>query len=103
MPVVGKVMKFLKTKTGFLVCILIPMAIFFLFELFKLIMVIMQMKQQPAKLTESDEEEIKKRAIEEYLAEQNKLKEQSGQSEEPQPQPDEQDSQTTATDDTSEQ
>lgn len=100
---VGKVMKFLKTKTGFLVCILIPMAIFFLFELFKLIMVIMQMKQQPAKLTESDEEEIKKRAIEEYLAEQNKLKEQSGQSEEPQPQPDEQDSQTTATDDTSEQ
>lgn len=103
MPVVGKVMKFLKTKTGFLVCILIPMAIFFLFELFKLIMVIMQMKQQPAKLTESDEEEIKKRAIEEYLAEQNKLKEQSGQCEEPQPQPDEQDSQTTATDDTSEQ
>jgi signal peptidase len=70
---VGKVMKFLKTKTGFLVCILIPMAIFFLFELFKLIMVIVQMRQ-PAKLTESDEEEIKKRAIEEYLAEQNKLK-----------------------------
>ena len=70
---VGKVMKFLKTKTGFLVCILIPMAIFFLFELFKLIMVIIQMRQ-PAKLTESDEEEIKKRAIEEYLAEQNKRK-----------------------------
>ena len=70
---IGKVMKFLKTKTGFLVCILIPMAIFFLFELFKLIMVIIQMRQ-PAKLTESDEEEIKKRAIEEYLAEQNKLK-----------------------------
>ena len=70
---IGKVMKFLKTKTGFLVCILIPMAIFFLFELFKLIMVIIQMRQ-PAKLTEDDEEEIKKRAIEEYLAEQNKLK-----------------------------
>ena len=70
---VGKVMKFLKTKTGFLVCILIPMAIFFLFELFKLIMVIIQMRQ-PAKLTEDDEEEIKKRAIEEYLPEQNKLK-----------------------------
>ena len=70
---IGKVMKFLKTKTGFLVCILIPMAIFFLFELFKLIMVIIQMRQ-PAKLTEDDEEEIKKSAIEEYLAEQNKLK-----------------------------
>ncbi len=70
---IGKVMKFLKTKTGFLVCILIPMALFFLFELFKLIMVIVQMRQ-PAKLSETDEEEIKKRAIEEYLAEQNKLK-----------------------------
>ena len=74
-------MKFLKTKTGFLVCILIPMAIFFLFELFKLIMVIIQMRQ-PAKLTESDEEEIKKRAIEEYLAEQNKLKAEQENSEE---------------------
>lgn len=77
---IGKVMKFLKTKTGFLVCILIPMAIFFLFELFKLIMVIIQMRQ-PAKLTETDEEEIKKRAIEEYLAEQNKLKAEQGTSE----------------------
>ena len=80
---VGKILKFLKTKTGFLVCILIPMAIFFLFELFKLIMVIVQMKQQPAALTESDEEEIKKRAIEEYLAEQNKLKEKENAQTEP--------------------
>ena len=76
MPVMGKVLKFLKTKTGFLVCILIPMAIFFLCELFKLIMVIVQMRQ-PAGLTESDEEEIKRRAIEEYLAEQNKGKQES--------------------------
>ncbi len=80
---VGKILKFLKTKTGFLVCILIPMAIFFLFELFKLIMVIVQMKQ-PAKLTENDEEEIKKRAIEEYLAEQQKLKENQPQQDPPQ-------------------
>ena len=80
---VGKILEFLKTKTGFLVCILIPMAIFFLFELFKLIMVIVQMKQ-PAKLTENDEEEIKKRAIEEYLAEQQKLKENQPQQDPPQ-------------------
>lgn len=80
---VGKIIKFLKTKTGFLVCILIPMAIFFLFELFKLIMVIVQMKQ-PAKLTENDEEEIKKRAIEEYLAEQQKLKDNQPQQDPPQ-------------------
>ncbi len=76
---IGKVMKFLKTKTGFLVCILIPMALFFLFELFKLIMVIVQMRQPAAALSESDEEEIKKRAIEEYLAEQNKLKQEQAQ------------------------
>ena len=65
MPVLGRLMKFLKTKTGFLVCILIPMAIFFLFELFKLI------------TPELDEEEIKKRAIEEYLAEQKKAQQES--------------------------
>ena len=79
LPGIGKAMKFLKTKTGFLVCILIPMALFFLFELFKLVMVIVQMKQQPAAITETDEEEIKKRAIEEYLAEQNKLKAQQAE------------------------
>jgi signal peptidase len=82
---IGKAMKFLKTKTGFLVCILIPMALFFLFELFKLVMVIVQMRQQPAAITETDEEEIKKRAIEEYLAEQNKLKAQQESGEDKQP------------------
>lgn len=76
MPVLGRLMKFLKTKTGFLVCILIPMAIFFLFELFKLIMVVIQMRQGD-KTPELDEEEIKKRAIEEYLAEQKKAQQES--------------------------
>jgi signal peptidase len=83
MPVLGRLMKFLKTKTGFLVCILIPMAIFFLFELFKLIMVVIQMRQGD-KTPELDEEEIKKRAIEEYLAEQQKLKENQPQQDPPQ-------------------
>ena len=44
------------------------MAIFFLFELYKFIMTIVEIKRP--KLTEDDEEEIKKRAIEEYLASQ---------------------------------
>ena len=64
----GKVMSFLRTKTGFFICILIPMALFFLFELYKLIVVIVEVKR-PA-VSELDEEEIKKKAIEEYLAEQ---------------------------------
>ena len=72
----GKVMSFLRTKAGFFICVLIPIALFFLFELYKLIIVIVEIKR-PA-LTSKDEEEIKKKAIEEYLAEQKKR---SGESE----------------------
>ncbi len=64
----GKVMDFLRTKTGFFICIIIPMALFFLFELYKFIMTVNDIRKP--KLTEDDEEEIKKRAIEEYLASQ---------------------------------
>ena len=64
----GNVMNFLRTKTGFFVCILIPMAIFFLFELYKFIVVLIEVKHEDA--VELDEEEIKRRAIEEYLAQQ---------------------------------
>lgn len=64
----GKVMSFLRTKTGFFVCILIPMALFFLFELYKLIVVIVEVKRPAAQ--ELDEEEIKRKAIEEYLEQQ---------------------------------
>lgn len=67
----GKVMNFLKTKTGFFICIIIPMVLFFLFELYKLIVVIVEIKRPAA--AEIDEEEIKRRAIEEYLAEQQRL------------------------------
>ena len=70
LPGFGKVMRFLSTKTGFFCCIIIPMALFFLFELYKFISTLMEMKKP--KLTESDEEEIKRRAIEEYLASQKK-------------------------------
>ncbi|MCR5143122.1 MAG: signal peptidase I [Ruminococcus sp.] len=62
----GKAMDFLRTKTGFFICILIPMAIFFLFELYKFIVTLIEVKKP--ELSEDDEEEIKKRAIEEYLA-----------------------------------
>ncbi len=65
----GKVMAFLRTKTGFFICILIPMALFFLFELYKFIVTLIEVKRgdEPEQL---DEEEIKRRAIEEYLAQQ---------------------------------
>ena len=63
---VGKAMDFLRTKKGFFICILIPMAIFFLFELYKFIVTLIEAKRPD--VPEIDEEEIKRRAIEEYLA-----------------------------------
>ena len=71
----GKVMSFLRTKTGFFVCIIIPMALFFLFELYKLIVVIVEIKRPAAE--EIDQEEIKKQAVAEYLAEQKAAEEKS--------------------------
>ena len=65
---VGKIMSFLRTKTGFFICILIPMAIFFLIELYKFIVTLIEVKRPAAAEGQLDEEEIKRRAIEEYLA-----------------------------------
>lgn len=67
----GKVMNFLRTNTGFFVCIVVPMILFFLFELYKLIVVIVEVKRPLA--VQLDEEEIRRRAIEEYIAEQKKI------------------------------
>lgn len=68
-------MDFLRTKTGFFICILLPIALFFLFELYKLIATIIEIKRPT--ITESDEEEIKRRAVEEYLAQQKKKEEEN--------------------------
>ena len=75
----GKVMNFLRTKTGFFICIVIPMAVFFLVELYKFIVTLVEFKK-PA-LTDEDEEEIKKRAIEEYLATQKQEEENKNKAE----------------------
>ena len=63
----GKVLDFLHSKTGFFVCVVIPMAIFFLFELYKFIAALVESKQ---KMSADEEEEIKRKAVEEYLAKQ---------------------------------
>ena len=62
----GKVVDFLKTSKGFFICIVIPMAIFFLIELYKFITALIAFKKR--KMTNEEEEEIKRRAVEEYLA-----------------------------------
>ncbi len=63
----GKVLDFLRSKTGFFVCVVIPMAIFFLFELYKFIVALIESKKN---ISNEEEEEIKRKAIEEYLAKQ---------------------------------
>lgn len=67
----GVALDFLQTQKGFFICIIIPIAIIFLFELYKFIVALIEVKNE-GKLTEEDEEEIKKKAIEEYLAQQKK-------------------------------
>ena len=74
-PALGGVIGFLRTQLGFCICVIIPLALFFLFELYKFIAVIIEIKNPAA--PQLDEEEIKRRAIEEYLAEQKQKAEQA--------------------------
>lgn len=69
-PGFGAVINFLRTQLGFCICVIVPLALFFLFELYKFIMAVIEVKRPAAQ--QLDEEEIKRRAIEEYLAEQQK-------------------------------
>lgn len=68
----GMALNFLQSRTGFMICIIIPLALFFIWQIYKLIAMFME-----AKAADIDEE-TKKRAIEEYLAEQAKQKAESG-------------------------
>lgn len=69
----GKVINFLQSSTGFLVVIVIPLIIFFIYELYRFIVLIAHMKGK-GKLSKEEEEEIKKRAVEEYLRQQEQEK-----------------------------
>ena len=80
-PALGGVIGFLRTQLGFCICVIIPLALFFLFELYKFITVIVEIKRPAAQPL--DEEEIKRRAIEEYLAEQQKKAEEAAEKEKP--------------------
>ncbi|OQB51526.1 MAG: Signal peptidase I W [Firmicutes bacterium ADurb.Bin146] len=68
-PGIGSVLNFLQTPPGFLVCVVIPLVLFLLYEIYNFIKVMISMKTD--KQSKQYEEEIKKKAIEEYLAKQN--------------------------------
>ena len=80
---VGAVIKFLQTPTYFALCILLPLVILFIYNIVLVVKMIIADKSEKAKkaaLEELknnaiDEEEIKKKAIEEYLASLEKKKE----------------------------
>ena len=67
-PKLGGFLKFLQTKTGFLVVIVLPLVAFFIYELIVFIRKFLKVKNAGKKqITAADEELIKQKAIEEYL------------------------------------
>lgn len=60
----GAVLDFLQSQVGFMVCIIIPLALFFIWQVYRLIGMFMTVKSE--KLAD----DVKRQAIEEYLAEQ---------------------------------
>ena len=73
----GKAVDFLETQKGFFICIVLPLILFFLYQLYHFIKVIVTVKHENAGLSKEDEEELKKKAVEEYLAKQKEEQEAS--------------------------
>jgi signal peptidase len=68
----GSALNFLQSRTGFMICIIVPLALFFIWQIYKLIAMFMEAKASNLS------DETKRRAVEEYLAEQEKAKSASG-------------------------
>ena len=68
----GNVISFLRSSLGFFLCIVLPLILFFLYELYNFISIIVSEKAKKAAANAApiDEEAIKRAAVEEYLAKQ---------------------------------
>ena len=64
---VGGAINFLRSSLGFFLCIVLPLILFFLYELYRFIMIIVTERAKRAPVSAENEEEIKRRAIEEYI------------------------------------
>lgn len=64
---VGGAINFLRSSLGFFLCIVLPLILFFLYELYRFIVIIVSERAKRAPVSAETEEEIKRRAIEEYL------------------------------------
>ena len=70
-PKLGTIMDFLQTSMGFMVCIVIPVALFFIYQLYVFIMTLTRRQKEKAlEEVSSKEEELKQKAIAEFLAQQ---------------------------------
>lgn len=88
-PVLGNVINFLLQPTGFFFVIVIPLIVFFLFEIIMFVRKLIEVKNSDKKqITAADEELIKKKAIEEYIRQQN-LESEQQREETPQKEPEE--------------
>ena len=67
---IGSVIDFLRSSTGFLVCVVIPLACFFIYQIVMLVLTVSKVKGKKTKLSAEDEERIKELAIQEYIAKQ---------------------------------
>ncbi len=68
---IGSAIAFLRSNTGFLVCVVIPLGAFFVYELVVMVLTINRVRNKDKKqITKEEEELIKQRAVEEYLARQ---------------------------------
>ena len=106
LPGLGRVLAFLRTSMGFFLCVVLPLILFFLYELYNFISVIVTEKMK--KKTEEavaaaacgapaiDEEEIKRRAIAEYLAQQAAKAQEKPEAETTQAQPQESNAEETS-------
>lgn len=64
----GSALDFLRSSLGFGLCVLLPLALFFMYQLFVFVRALMQIRNEGKRMiTAQDEEQIKARAIEEYL------------------------------------
>ena len=72
-PMLGKVLNFLQSQMGFMICVVLPIALFFLYQLYIFIVTLSAKKKEEAlAAVSSKEEELKAKAVAEFLAQQQK-------------------------------
>ncbi len=87
LPMVGGILSWLRSPLGFFLCVVLPLILFFLYELYNFISIIVAERAKKKPVSTEEEEAIKRRAIEEYLAAQESAKEVTPAAEAPDPVP----------------